>query len=169
MQTGGLIPSWWERCILIFITSNVKSIKIAIVFLQYVLSIFFRRWNLDSGSVGSPCTHRQEHPDAPGQAHQPFGLQTLRRRWNTRLSRQAPRPLQGPQVRMCPWSQTVPRIQEVNKRERESQQHLSSRQILGHLLNILLRSICSYVKIQIFASKLTRTGFLLNSVYLVDF
>ena len=32
MQTGGLIPSWWERCILIFITSNVKSIKIAIVF-----------------------------------------------------------------------------------------------------------------------------------------
>jgi len=39
MQTGGLIPSWWERCILIYISSNFGLFQVVSGFYKHVFGI----------------------------------------------------------------------------------------------------------------------------------
>ena len=100
------------------------------LFTVLIKCLNFRRRNLDSGPVGSPRSHRQGHSHASGQENRPRGLQTLRRARNSRLARQALHQGQGTQVRACPWSPRVSRLQEVNlldvHRMRSGNKHLQS-------------------------------------------
>merc|ERR1711911_356971 len=66
------------------------------------------------GSIGSPCSYWKEHRSCSRGAHIQRGQQAFRSSpWSARFTHQTLRPLQGKEIRACPWSSFILRIQEI--------------------------------------------------------
>merc|ERR1711911_22612 len=87
------------------------------------------------GSTGSPCSYWKEHRSCSRGAHIQRGQQAFRSSpWSARFTHQTLRPLQGKEIRACPLSSFILRIQEIRSSHFLSMELVLTMDMLIHFL-----------------------------------